>query len=571
MSDWDLDLVNYMHKATGLQAMVPWPQGADYPLLHVDGYANLYGPVLRLWASDGVHNGDGVKSLGASSSNAIAAYGGSLGNGGVFHGGMSGVLAFGKQVIGVAGYTESPNTTGVHGNSSSPNGINYGVFGFNGSELGAAVRGDAHHLLGTGVQGTASGGDGVQGFTGSSDGKSGVWGHNQSSWGVGYGVAGSNSSNLGAGVFGRSTASAPGVLGTGNDGLGVRGESTSNVGVSGLSVSRNGVSGMSTSGFGAQGTSKTSHGVVGDSASADASGVWGFNPRGAGVRATSFRGFGIYAQSDRNYGILAYSKAARDASNLAGVCGLASRGIGVAGQITDANATDAIGVYGAGPNAAVFEGNVTVHGNLTVTSGFNLQVEAPGNKNGVVELRDGSRHLVCAIESPEAWFEDFGESALTKGEARVKLDTTFAAVVDTSRYHVFLSPYGKTEGLYVARRGRDSFVVRGLGKNGGKIAFSWRVVARPKAAKSRRFAKAKPSAPAPSRQPGVRAAQRKRNAMIARVPMEPARPDTKQTIPTKAAKLAVPHLPDRKALDLPTFPHSKEERSKSDRIHLKKG
>ena len=49
-----------------------------------------------------------------------------------------------------------------------------------------------------------------------------------------------------------------------------------------------------------------------------------------------------------------------------------------------------------------------------------------------------TRRLYC-MESPESWFEDFGEATLVCGEASIPLDPDFAAVVDTAKYHVFLT------------------------------------------------------------------------------------------------------------------------------------
>jgi hypothetical protein len=61
------------------------------------------------------------------------------------------------------------------------------------------------------------------------------------------------------------------------------------------------------------------------------------------------------------------------------------------------------------------------------------------------------------VESPESWFEDFGEAALVCGEASIALDPDFAAVVDTSKYHVFLSGYDGRSDLSVCDRSPDGF------------------------------------------------------------------------------------------------------------------
>jgi hypothetical protein len=117
----------------------------------------------------------------------------------------------------------------------------------------------------------------------------------------------------------------------------------------------------------------------------------------------------------------------------------------------------------------------------------NLVVKGAGAKNGVVTFKDGSHRLVCSIESPEAWFEDFGQAKLVKGTAHVSLDPDFARAVDTASYHVFITAYGDCGGLYVSRRTRGGFEVTEHGGGHSEVAFSWRVVATPKGAKKGRF------------------------------------------------------------------------------------
>ena len=55
------------------------------------------------------------------------------------------------------------------------------------------------------------------------------------------------------------------------------------------------------------------------------------------------------------------------------------------------------------------------------------------------------------MESPESWFEDFGSGQLDGGSATVQLDPTFAGLVDTGDYHVFLTPRGDA-GLYLSNQ-----------------------------------------------------------------------------------------------------------------------
>jgi hypothetical protein len=123
-----------------------------------------------------------------------------------------------------------------------------------------------------------------------------------------------------------------------------------------------------------------------------------------------------------------------------------------------------------GGAAGVFFGGVSIEGDLIVS----------GAKFAAIKHRDGSRRVLYALESPECWFEDFGEARLTRGKVKVKVRADFGAVVDSKEYHVFLTAYGDTDGLYVARRDRSSFEVRE--QHGGKsnVTFSYRIVARRK-------------------------------------------------------------------------------------------
>ena len=73
---------------------------------------------------------------------------------------------------------------------------------------------------------------------------------------------------------------------------------------------------------------------------------------------------------------------------------------------------------------------VIVGGDFTVVGGA---------KSAAVPHPDGSHRRLYCVESPESWFEDFGGDTLVCGEAAVALDPDFAAVVDASNYHVFLT------------------------------------------------------------------------------------------------------------------------------------
>ena len=99
-----------------------------------------------------------------------------------------------------------------------------------------------------------------------------------------------------------------------------------------------------------------------------------------------------------------------------------------------------------------------------------------GAKSGVVAVNDEQR-LMYAIESPEVWFEDFGAGTLKDGQAVVSIDPLFAATVNLDDYHVFLTPLGDCQGLYVADKTPVSFTVQELGGGSANVGFDYRIVA----------------------------------------------------------------------------------------------
>ncbi len=101
---------------------------------------------------------------------------------------------------------------------------------------------------------------------------------------------------------------------------------------------------------------------------------------------------------------------------------------GTVGFNAGANAAGAIAGQFSGPvniyntQAANIPGNLYVQGNFQVS----------GAKSAAVPHPDGTHRLLYCVESPEAWFEDFGTGTITAGKAEVTLDPDFAAVVDTA-------------------------------------------------------------------------------------------------------------------------------------------
>ena len=304
----------------------------------------------------------------------------------------------------------------------------------------------------------SSGGLGVEGFSTS-----------------GTGVYGSSSGLVGntAGVYGTSGA-ASGV-GTGGR-AGVWGDSTSNVAVYGSSKNQTGVLGQSANATGVEGYNNAAgYGMIGH--------AQGGGNYGVGVLGESF-GTGLFPNGNGSDGVDGFAHSA----NGSGVAGL--------------NDSSGPGIYGysASGAAGVFDGNVTVAGNVLanggggqstygsgafitksvtilgdVTIGGALVVE--GNKYGFFidhPLDPAHKYLAhTVIESPELKTMYDGLAILdSNGEAWVPLPDWFDALNRDCRYQ--LTSIGEPEpNLYIAQEvSGNRFKIAG-GKPGGKV--SWQV------------------------------------------------------------------------------------------------
>jgi len=104
----------------------------------------------------------------------------------------------------------------------------------------------------------------------------------------------------------------------------------------------------------------------------------------------------------------------------------------------------------------------------------NFAVSASGTKSAIAVLPDDRAVLLYSMESPENWYEDFGSGQLQNGVANVGLDAIFAQTVSPEAgYHVFITPKGDCDGLYVAQR--NSCGVSGARVAGRKVERVFRL------------------------------------------------------------------------------------------------
>jgi len=137
-------------------------------------------------------------------------------------------------------------------------------------------------------------------------------------------------------------------------------------------------------------------------------------------------------------------------------------------------------------------GNIAVLGYNSTGSGYGVYysggLAGTGTKSCIVRTSKGPTLLYCQ-ESPEVWFEDFGEGRLVNGYSHIELDQLFLETVTINERHpmkVFIQMQDDCKGTYVKthKTGFDVYEMQG-GKSSAH--FSYRIVAKRKDFEEKRF------------------------------------------------------------------------------------
>jgi len=221
-------------------------------------------------------------------------------------------------------------------------------------------------------------------------------------------------------------------------------------------------------------------GVFGRSGSTEGIGVWGY------AYATEGTGVGVSGMSDSSSGT--------------GVAGHGDTGVFGSGDAGVVGSGTAVGV-----GAWSYAGNlIEAYAGLYPTGTLRFYIEqdgdvwADGTYSTFVETA-GEQRAMHAVQSPEAWFEDFGSAALQGGKATVTIDPLFARTVNLGvGYHVYLTPIcSDLILLVVTDKGPASFSVRGATLDGEPSAcsFDYRIVAKQRGYEDQRLEKVEIPAP----------------------------------------------------------------------------
>ena len=435
-----------------------------------------------------------------------------------------GILGTSDQYPGVQGISNSGY--GVQGNSTS----NVGVSGT--SSSGAGVAGSS--TTGAGVVGYTAGSTvgtagtfGIAGSRTSFNGIAGIWGDAAAHVGV-FG-----SSNQYAGVAG-SSVSGPGVQGTSTSGSAGSFTSTGstatissvNSGTTNGSAVYAATSGPNASTIYADSTGSGGNAIAGiatggaGSSGAQPVGVYGYSGGGNGIHGVSANTSGIFAETsstsaqdaalyayshNKASGVYAYSAqmGIHAVSGGASVAGTQSYAFpngpaavwgdtngngyaivgttdnGVAGQFINSSASQQTmyvgNQYNGSSSVAEFAGS---NGACSVFGNGDLL--CTGTVSSAIATKDAARTVTTySVQSAENWYEDAGSAHLVNGVAHVQLDPTFGETVNTAiEYHVFLTPGGDSEGLYVTNKTAQGFEVREQHGGHSNIDFDYRIMAK---------------------------------------------------------------------------------------------
>jgi hypothetical protein len=310
---------------------------------------------------------------------------------------------------------------------------------------------------------------GVEGTTSSPAGR-GVYGLNTATTGTNFGVVGSASSTSGIGVFG-SNAATTGVA------TGVWGSTTSTGGVA-LKATATGTSGSTT---GLLSTVKSPSGtalvlqntgsgplISGQSGTSNTS-VFTVDGSGNIGTAGSLTAVGVVDGEDYVEGGWGYfDTSVPDFEALIAYSDTTVSGTPTA-YFQNSDNTDA--------GDLVFETySPSFGGECTIDLGGNLY--CTGVLSVVAKGAEGKKSNLYTMQSPENFLEDFGSVKLVNGVAKVNIDAALKGVIsDETSYHVFLTPNGDCEGLYVTNRTATTFEVHELKGGKSNIDVDFRIVA----------------------------------------------------------------------------------------------
>ena len=134
-----------------------------------------------------------------------------------------------------------------------------------------------------------------------------------------------------------------------------------------------------------------------------------------------------------------------------------------------------------GINQSIYTNNAPT-GTAVAINAWNgaLQYKILGNGNVSTIVKDlnNKQVIMYAPESPEDYFQDFGEGKLANGRAHIDIDRVLAKNIAVNEKHplrVFIQPEGDCKGVYVTNKTANGFDVVELNGGTSNINFQWSI------------------------------------------------------------------------------------------------
>lgn len=380
---------------------------------------------------------------------------------------------------GLNGVTGSTGATGATGNTGAT-GITgaTGSTGLNGATGSTGATGNTGATGATGATGTGTqGATGATGPTGPAGG-----GTSAASNGVQY-VSGNSDIELGGALTTNTdiplTNHTLSFSGTGSVGIGITPlyplHASSALATTFVGASTN-ASGAGVVGLGNNVSSFTlSTGGSGGAFFGTLTGLYGFAP--------GSQGYGVYGKATdaaNGYGVVGI------ANNVGGVGPVGGAGgaftgynYGVAGSQTNItpNVQTAAGYFVGGANTGL-QVTTLVEAFSASNTHYKIWGSNPGTVSTCVPDLNGNAVTLHAPETPEFYFQDYGQAQLANGTVHIEIDPVLAKNIVINEKHplrVFVQLEGDCKGVYVTNKTTHGFDVVELNGGTSNTSFQWSI------------------------------------------------------------------------------------------------
>lgn len=279
----------------------------------------------------------------------------------------------------------------------------------------------------------------------------------------------SNSNVSGIGLAGQNIATAGNGNGNGifgatqqSNGVGVYGANLNASGTGVLAVGNN----VSSFVFPTGGAGSASYGTL--------TGAYGF--------ASASAGYGVYGRADNlsvSYGVVGRANNALGGAPNVGAGGaFIGNSYGISGFQNATSGQTAGGYFVAGDGTGGTFATTLVEAYSTVGTHYKIWGTPAGAVSTTVTDLNGKQVTLHAPETPEFYFQDYGQGQLVNGKAHIDIDPILAKNVAINEKHplrVFVQVEGDCKGVYITNKTTTGFDVVELDGGTSNVTFQWSI------------------------------------------------------------------------------------------------